>query len=261
MTPARAPAASMQHAEGLPAAARQYALLATGLGAFMSMMDVTIANVALPTIASDLGTSASASIWVVNAYQFALTMLIVPMAALSDIVGYARVYRIALCVFAVASLGCSLSHTLLILALARVLQGVGASAMTTTVGAINRLAYPRHMLGRAAGQSAMVVALGAAAGPVVGGLILSFAPWPWLFAINIPLSLLALILALRFVPNAPGTRHSFDLPSAVMSALSFGALITTITVLGHHGKPYVVLASAVVTVTIGAVFLRSQRRL
>jgi len=248
------------HPDGLPLAKRRIAVLATALGTLLSMMDVTIANVALPTIASDLGATASASIWIINAYQFAIVMLIVPLAALGDIVGYARVYRVGLVVFIMASIVCATSHTLVGLALARVVQGAGAAAMTTTIGSLNRHAYPRAMLGRAAGQGALMVAVGAAAGPVVGGTILAVAPWPWLFLINLPLGLIAFILAMRSLPETAGSGHPFDWPSALLSALSFGLLIATITAVGHHERPALVIGAASATVLVGTIFITTQRK-
>lgn len=227
----------------------------------MSMMDATIANVALPTIARDLGTTASASIWIVNAYQFAVTMLIVPLASLGDIVGYAGVFRVGVAIFTLGSLACACAHTLPLLALARVLQGVGAAAMTTTIGALNRHAYPRAMLGRVAGQGALMVAVGGAAGPVVGGSVLAVASWPWLFAINLPLGAATLLLSLRFLPRVAGTGHRFDWPSAALSVLTFGSLIAAIDALGHHGRPLFATCAVVMTVVLGAVFVRRQLRL
>ncbi len=249
------------HDDGLPLPQRRYAIVATALGTLLTMMDVTIANVALPTIANDLGTSAAASIWVVNAYQFSIAMLILPLAALGDILGYARVYRAGLVVFVLASVACFASRTLTALVLARALQGVGAAAMTTTIGSLNRHAYPRAMLGRAAGQGALMVAVGAAAGPVVGGTILAFAPWPWLFAINVPLGAVALLLSLRFLPRVLGSGCRYDLPSAVLSAATFGLLIAAIDAVGHHQGALAVTAFAFATVAIGFVFVARQRRM
>jgi len=247
--------------DGLPLAERRIAILATGLGTLLSMMDSTIANVALPTIAIDLGATASASIWIVNAYQLAIVMLIVPLATCGDIVGYPRIYRCGLIIFIVASIICAMSHTLATLALARFVQGIGAAAMTTTIGSLNRLAYPRAMLGRAAGQGALMVAVGAAAGPVVAGTVLHFAPWPWLFLINIPLGIIALGLSLRSLPDHLGSLARFDWPSAVMSATSFGLLIATISAVGHHEGPAPVAAFLIATLALGALFVRRQQRL
>jgi DHA2 family multidrug resistance protein-like MFS transporter len=190
-----------------------------------------------------------------------MTMLIMPLSSLGDIVGYGRIYRAGLAIFILGSLACTFSGSLTALALSRAVQGCGAAAMTTTIGSLNRHAYPTSMLGRAAGQGALMVALGAAAGPVVGGTILGFAPWPWLFAINIPLGALALVLSMRFLPRVEGTRHRFDWPSAALSAATFGLLVASIDALGHHDRPLVVGAAAVATAAVGAVFVARQLRL
>jgi MFS transporter, DHA2 family, multidrug resistance protein len=224
----------------------------------MSMMDVTIANVALPTIGRDLHATASESIWIVNAYQFAMTVAIVPFAALGDILGYARVYRVGLAAFTLASLACTLSHTLVLLALARMAQGFGAAAMTSTIGSLNRLAFPRAMLGRAAGQTATFVALGAAAGPIVGGAILGAAAWPWLFAVNVPVGIVALLLGARVLPRAPGTGQPFDWLSALQCALIFGLLIAGIDGLGHGERLALVACELVLAIVLGSVFVRAQ---
>ena len=118
--------------EGLPPARRRWAIAATALGTLLSMMDVTIANVALPTIARELGTSASDSIWIVNAYQLTMTMTIMPLSSLGDIVGYGRVYRIGLVIFIIGSIACTFSRSLAVLALSRAVQGCGAAAPTSS---------------------------------------------------------------------------------------------------------------------------------
>jgi DHA2 family multidrug resistance protein-like MFS transporter len=226
----------------------------------MSMMDVTIANVALPTIGRDLHATASESIWIVNAYQFAMTVAIVPFAALGDILGYARIYRIGLAAFTLASLACTLSHTLVLLALARIAQGFGAAAMTSTIGSLNRLAFPRAMLGRAAGQTATFVALGAAAGPIVGGAILGVATWPWLFAVNVPVGIVTLLLGARVLPRAPGTGQPFDWVSALQCAMIFGLLIAGIDGMGHGERLALVVSELVLAIVLGSVFVRAQSR-
>ena len=235
--------------------------MATGIGTLISMVDQTIANTALPTIARDVQATASASIWVINAYQLAVTVFLVPLASLGDIIGYARLYRISLSIFIAASLGCALSHSLLVLALARVVQGIGAAGMTVTTSPLNRIAFPPSMLGRAVGYTAMVVALGAAAGPIISGVILAFAPWPWLFAINVPIGLFTLVLAMRSLPETPGHGHRFDWTSAVLSGLTFGLAIVAFDGLGHQANPWTVAAEFVVAAIVATIFIRRQLRL
>src|SRR5438132_12535296 len=117
----------------------------------MSVLDGAIANVALPTIARELGTNASSSIWIVNAYQLAITVTLLPLAALGDRLGYRRVYLAGLAVFTLGSLACALSHTLTELTAARVLQGLGAGGVMSINAALVRFTYPKHLLGRAIG--------------------------------------------------------------------------------------------------------------
>lgn len=251
----------MISSDGLPTAQRRWAVLALMIGTTLSTLDGTIANVALPTIAADLNASAAASIWIVNAYQLAVCVSLLSFASLGDIFGYARVYRWSLIVFTAASMVCALSHSLLILTLGRVLQGFAASAQMAVGPAVGRALYPRSQLGRAISNSALAVAISAAAGPAVAGMILSVATWPWLFLINLPIGIAAVLLAYRYVPEHPGTGHRFDIPSAIGSALTFGLLVIAIDGFGHGVNRIVNAAEMVALLLIAVAFLRRQHRL
>ncbi|HVC12111.1 MAG TPA: MFS transporter, partial [Burkholderiales bacterium] len=171
----------MEASDGLPLPQRAWAMLAIGLAITMSVLDSAIANVALPTIASDLHATPADSVWVVNAYQLVITVLLLPLASLGEIIGFRRIYRTGLAIFTAASLGCALSHSLLGLSLARLVQGVGAAGVLSVNAALVRFIYPRRLLGRGIGIIAFVVAVSAAAGPTVAAGILAVASWPWLF--------------------------------------------------------------------------------
>jgi len=228
--------------DGLPPPQRQWAMLAIGLAIAMAVLDGAIANVALPTIARDLRATPADSVWVVNAYQLVITILLLPLASLGEISGYRRIYRIGLAVFTLASLGCALSASLGLLTLARVVQGVGAAGVMSVNAALVRYIYPRHMLGRGIGIVALVVAVSAAVGPTVAAAILSVASWPWLFAVNVPTGV-ATMIAARALPRTPRSGGRFDYPSALLNALFFGLLILAVDGLGHGGRaPYVALA-------------------
>lgn len=233
-------------------------MVATGTAALLSMIDQTIANTALPTIAHDINASAAASIWVINGYQLGLTIGIVPLAAAADIVGYWRVYRIGLIIFILASLACVLSHSLLALAAARFVQGVGGAALTVTAPPIIRLVFPPAMLGRATGFSAMAVALGAAAGPIVSGAVLSIGPWQWLFALNIPVGIGVYVLAVKAIPKVPGTKRAFDITSALMSVALFGLAVFGFDAFGHGGLTPLAAGELVAAAAIGWLFIRRQ---
>jgi DHA2 family multidrug resistance protein-like MFS transporter len=111
------------------------------------VLDSAIATIALPTIARELTAAPAASIWVVNAYQLAVTVSLLPLASLGDIIGYRRVYAAGLGVFTAASLACALSHTLPALVIARVIQGFGGAGVMSVNTALVRFIYPRSMLG------------------------------------------------------------------------------------------------------------------
>jgi DHA2 family multidrug resistance protein-like MFS transporter len=222
-TDAHAPAGAP---DGLPVPRRYWSMAAIWLAMAMSVLDGAIANVALPTIAHELNATPAASIWVVNAYQLAITVTLLPLAALGDKLGYRRVYMAGLAVFTVGSLGCALSHTLAQLTAARVLQGLGAGGIMSINAALVRFTYPKRMLGRAMGLNAMVISVSAAIGPTVAAAILARASWEWLFAINVPIGLAAIAIGSRALPRTQGSGRRFDWLSALLNAATFGFLIT-----------------------------------
>ncbi len=183
-----------------PVPQRYGAILAIALGITVSVLDGAIANVALPTIARDLNASPASSIWVVNAYQLAITVSLLSLASLGDLIGYRRIYQAGLLVFSITSLFCALSDSLLTLTIARVLQGFGAAAIMSVNTALIRIIYPQRFLGRGMGINSLIVACSSAAGPTVAAAILSVASWQWLFAINLPIGLVALLLGMKFLP-------------------------------------------------------------
>jgi MFS transporter, DHA2 family, multidrug resistance protein len=197
-------------------------MLAIWLGLCMSVLDSSIANVALPAIARDLEASPSAAIWVVNAYQLALVAALLPLSSLGEIIGYRRVHVGGVVLFTVASVACALAPTLPALAVARVVQGLGAAGVLGVNPALVRFTYPKTMLGRALGFNALVVASSAAAGPSIASLILTLGSWPWLFAVNLPIGMLTVFVAARNLPHSILSGRRFDVWSAVLNALTFG---------------------------------------
>ncbi len=194
----------------------------------MAVLDGTVANTALPTIATELHTSAAASIWVINAFNLAVTMSLLTFASLGDSVGYSRMYTIGLAVFTAGSLACALSHSLPLLIASRALQGLGSAAVMAVGPAIYRQIYPHDQLGRALGLSGVIVATSSAAGPTIGGTILAVAAWPWIFAINVPLGIFAVLFSRRALPREPGSAGRLDPASVALSALALGSLIFAI---------------------------------
>jgi DHA2 family multidrug resistance protein-like MFS transporter len=144
------------------------------------------------------------------------------------------------------------------LVLSRVMQGFGAAGLMSVNTALIRFIYPRAMLGRGIGTTALVVATSSATGPTVASAILSVASWQWLFAVNVPIGLLALFLSLRSLPATARSPHPFDMPSAVLSALTFGLLITGLDGIGHGQGAALVAVELLGAVLVGIVLVRRQ---
>lgn len=167
--------------------------------------------------------------------------------------GYRRVYQCGLVVFTLTSLFCALSDSLHTLTLARIAQGFGGAALMSVNTALIRLIYPHRHLGRGMGINSFIVAVSSAAGPTIAAAILSVASWQWLFAINVPLGIVAIFFALRYLPeNGPkNTMPRFDLPSAVMNALTFNLLITALSGFAQGQSLSLIAAEIVALLIIG----------
>ena len=249
-------------ADGIPMPRRLGAILAVAFGVSLSVIDGTIANVALPTIGARLGISAADSIWIVNAYQLAIMISLLSFSALGDVIGCRKVYIGGLMLFTVASVGCSLSGSFQSLVLARVMQGFGAAAITSVNTTLIRFIFPKARLGRGMGINATVVAVSSVAGPTLAAGILSVADWPWLFAVNIPIGLVALTLSHRFLPANPvrDRNHRFDWKDAVMNALTFGLLMASVEGFSHGLDPRILSLGVAALLVIGFFFIRTQLR-
>ncbi|WP_302124775.1 MFS transporter [uncultured Parabacteroides sp.] len=228
----------------------------------MSVIDGTIANVALPTIARDLGTEPSVTIWVVNAYQLAITISLLSFSSLGDIYGYRRIYLSGIAVFSVTSLICALSGSFWTLTAARILQGFGAAAITSVNTALLRIIYPKKFLGRGMGINALVVAVSIAAGPTIASAILSLGSWHWLFAVNVPFGIAALVIGFSHLPGNPVKVYGrrFDKVSCLMNALTFGLLIFSLEGIAHKKSAVLIIGGIVALSIIGYFFIRRQLR-
>lgn len=216
---------------------RYWAVIAVALALTMSVLDGTIVNVALPTLSREFGTSPSSTIWIVNAYQLTITMSLLSFSALGDIYGYKRIFLIGTTIFCSTSLFCALSSSFAMLTVARILQGIGASAIMSVTTALLRIIYPPQYIGRGMSINAMVVAVSIAAGPSLAGAILSVASWNWLFAINVPLGICAIITGYFLLPQNPckdGPKRKFDKIGGISNALTFGLLIYSLEGIAHH---------------------------
>jgi MFS transporter, DHA2 family, multidrug resistance protein len=221
--------------DGLPTPQRYWAATTIWLALTLSVLDGSIANVALPTIAADLHAPAADSVWVVNAYQLAIVVSLLPMAAVGEMIGFRRVFQHGIIVFTLGSLGCTLAHSLPTLAFARAIQGFGAAGIMSQNGALVRFTYPSKMLGRGLGLNALVASAGAALGPTVASGILAMASWQWLFAVNVPIGIGAYLLGRKSLPDNPKSGE-FDLLGTLLNASMFGFGFIGIDLLTRGGN-------------------------
>jgi len=245
-------------ADGLPLNKRLPAVIAISLGIGMATLDTAIVNTALPTLAEGIGTDSASVIWVVNAYQLATIAMVLPFASLSEALGHRRVYLGGLLVFIVASLFCGLAGSLVTLTVARVMQGLGAAAIMSVNTALLRHIYPSKMLGRGLGYNSLVVGLAFTLGPTVASAILSVATWHWLYLINVPLGVLALVLGVRSLPALPITGHAFDRFAALLCAGLFALLVLGLGSAVHGAQGALTLGLIAVALVCGALLLRRQ---
>ena len=244
--------------DGLPPRQRLLAIATVVLGLSIAVLDGSIANLALPVMATDLKASDADAIWVINSYQIAMAVCLLPLASLGEVIGYRRVYLGGLFLFTLASLACAASGDMLQLSLARVLQGLGAAGILSVNTALIRFIYPARQLGRAIGYNALVAGTGNALGPTVAGVILHLGSWHWLFLINIPLGLAALAVGSRALPFNPLSARRFDRQSALLCMAFIGLLLYTIDAIGHLQGGWVVAGCALLTAISLALLLKLQ---
>src|SRR5215212_8102742 len=207
------------------------ALVAAILGSAVVAVDATVVNVALPAIADDLGGGLAGQQWVANAYLLTLSALILVSGSLSDIYGERRVFTLGVAGFGVASLLCALAPTVGLLIVARGLQGVAGALLTPASLAIIVAVFPESERGAAIGSWTAWGGIAYLIGPLVGGQIVDSASWRWVFAINVPVVLLTLVLASRYVPErrAVERRPRLDAIGALLcgvglAGISFGLI-------------------------------------
>lgn len=243
--------------DGLPVPQRYYAVIAVWFTVAMAVIDSTVVNIALPTIATELSASPETVVWVINAYQLVIAMLLLPFAAMADRVGHSRVYLGGMVLFIIGSLACALAGSLQSLIAARMLQGIGAAGIMSANTALIRAIYPASMLGRGLGYNALVLSASSALGPTLASAILSMASWHWLFAINVPFGLAALALGIPCLPHRKGHGRQPDYVAAVLSAGMLGFTIFGAETFAREGSNWG-LGMAATGIILGAILVRRE---
>ncbi|MGA2012925.1 MAG: MFS transporter [Solirubrobacteraceae bacterium] len=203
-----------------------WTLIAVCVGTFMLLLDVTIVNVALPAIQSSLKASFSDLQWVVDAYALSLAALLLTTGSLADLFGRRRLFLIGLVIFSVSSLASGLATTPLWLNLARGAQGVGGAAMFSTSLALLGSAFQGRERGTAFGAWGAITGLAVAVGPVVGGALTTGLSWRWIFLVNVPIGVIAVVLTVTRVQESrqPGA-HRPDVLGVITFSAALGALV------------------------------------
>jgi DHA2 family multidrug resistance protein-like MFS transporter len=244
--------------DGLTGRQHVLALAAIILSVAMATLDTAIANTALPTIADSLRVSEPQVIWVVNAYQLAVIAVLLPFAASGEVLGHGRVFAAGTTLFTAASLACGLAGSLTTLVAARILQGLGGAAIMSVNIALIRFVFPAARLGRGVGINSLVVALAFTVGPTVASAILSVASWHWLFLINVPVGLVAVLFARRALPPTARESHGFDRVAAALCSGLFACLVLGFESLSHGGSWAPVTAEWAVAAVCGTLLWRRQ---
>ncbi|MEM6727090.1 MAG: MFS transporter [Pseudomonadota bacterium] len=218
--------------------ARRAVLIAAILGSALGFIDGSIVSIALPAMRASLGATLAEAQWFSNAYMLFLSALILAGGALGDRFGLARTFTLGIAIFIAASLACALAPTPTFLIIARALKGIGAALMVPGSLSLISRAYPKEERGRAIGIWAAASALTTALGPIIGGLVLTLGGpefWRWIFAINLPLGLLTIVILRRAVRSDPAQDdHPVDWLGAGLATLSLGAIAYALTALGSE---------------------------
>ena len=245
-------------------AAPWLAVGAVCIGAFMGQLDASIVTVALPSIARGLHSGLGATEWVVLAYVVALVATVAVIGRVADAAGRKLLYAYGFAVFAAASAGCALAPSLGILVLFRVIQGVGAAMLQANSLALIRDVAPPGRLGTATGVQGAAQAVGLAAGPSIGGLLVSAGGWPLIFVINVPVGAVGLVLAWFLLPRS---RHrspasAIDVTGAVVLAAGAACLLALLSLAvepGVSAAPLAATAAGAAVFGAGAVARQRSR--
>jgi len=220
-------------ADGLPKPRRYWAIAAISFGTALLVLDGAIANVALPTIARDLGVTNAAVTNVVTIYQLVLVMVLLPFSSLGDRIGHRNLYQSGQLLFLLASAACLFASNFLVLLGLRALQALGAGMALSVSAGMLRQVYPAKQLGTGMGINSVIVASSSALAPTLGGFIVEHAAWQWVFAAAVPFALVSLVLG-RSLPDPKPKPHPPEWLSGVWSAMTMLLLVGGLQLATHQ---------------------------
>ncbi|MBN7576998.1 MULTISPECIES: MFS transporter [Clostridium] len=238
-------------------------LFTTVLLTFMSTLDSSIVNVALPVMSQRLAVSMASIEWVVTSYLIVIVGTILIFGRLADIKGKTSVFKLGIIIFTIGSLLCGLSNSLVMLVFSRILQAIGAAGtMSTSQGIITQV-FPRNERGRALGLNGTFVALGSMIGPPVGGIIVSILSWQYIFLINVPIGILALALAMKTLPKSSNnSNEKLDIKGAILFGSTMVLLFSALTFGKEIGYDNIgIIISFVVSIILFISFIIVEKRI
>jgi len=238
-------------------------LITLMLGTSMAAIDSSIVNVSLPVIRHQFNANVDQVEWVITAYMISFTLFIPLITWLKNRIGYFNLYIISVAVFTAGSLLCSLSHSLVLLVAARVIQATGGGAITPTSLAILSESFPPEKRGSAIGWWGLGNVMGPALGPTLGGILTHYFGWESVFYVNIPLGILTILLTFRylsFLRDRPRTRPTFDFRGLTWFALFIVAVQYTISTVSKKGELPELIGGCVFFVLFLYLYIRSARR-
>ncbi|MCZ4067127.1 DHA2 family efflux MFS transporter permease subunit [Microbacterium sp. H37-C3] len=239
------------------------ALWAMVIGFFMILVDTTIVSVANPAIKAALDPSTGNLdnvVWVTSSYLLAYAVPLLVTGRLGDRFGPKNIYLIGLAIFTIASLACGLSGSLAVLVIARAVQGLGAALMTPQTMAVITRTFPAERRGAAMGLWGATAGVATLVGPLAGGLLVDGFGWEWIFFVNIPVGVVAFVLAWRLVPQLETHPHRFDVVGVVLSAIGLFLIVFGLQEGEHYEWAAGIWAMIAAGVVVMAVFVWTQGR-
>ena len=210
----------------MPVQGRWLVLGAAVFGLFMAVLDASIVNIAIPTIQRDLHTDIETVTWVLNAYNLVFAVLLIPAGRLADRFGRKRLFLIGIIIFSLCSLGAGLSQQIEVLIAWRAVQAIGSAIMVPVSLAIITLVFPAHQRGLALGIWGAMAGVAGAVGPTLGGILTEYVGWQWIFLINVPVGLVAVLAGLAIIRESrePAAMHRIDLVGTALLSISLFTL-------------------------------------
>ncbi|WP_328765518.1 DHA2 family efflux MFS transporter permease subunit [Streptomyces sp. NBC_00272] len=236
-------------------------LVTVSLGFFMTLLDLTIVNIAIPEMIDALGATLDQTLWVVSGYALVLAVLLITAGRLGDLWGQRRLFASGVVVFTLASVACGLAPNAGLLIAARGLQGLGAALLAPQTMALIVSVFPAQRRGTAMGIWGMVAGLATLSGPTLGGTLVSTVGWRWIFLVNVPIGVAALVMTYLVVPDVRGGRsHRFDLVGVLIATAALFCLAFGLQEGGRYDWGAGVWALLAAGVALVAGFLVHQRR-